>query len=382
MKLHTSKFLQSGMMAVLLCWASAHAKADVLAQVVAKINFYTQTSSAPPVDPVQWEIYLAIDSQIPGGILAAQTVHPGPSSPTVLVPDSFGARYAKLFTSEAAREQAFPPGSYNFQVTGGSQNGYSANVAVPASLFAPSVPYFVGSTFDALKVVDPSLDFVGSINTFGLVPGATTARTLVTVFANGSLVWFQIQEPPAATFLIPANTLSPNRDYLIEIVFLSQNEVPPSAGLGASRSLFELKTKAPLRTVPYVNKPGCATNPCVLTPLSPSIKVGNQFQLGLTSSGPDTTVALLYLGTDGTNSAGCGPVAFGQGEILLALSPFPSFLLVEPVVQGNAAFFLDVPLNPGLVGLEVGFQSVAITPLAPPGNEFRMSNSIVTSVGP
>ncbi len=125
--------------------------------------------------------------------------------------------------------------------------------------------------------------------------------------------------------------------------------------------------------------PGCFGNPAVLTSLSSERSIGTTLQVSLSSSLLATGLGLLFLGLDGTDGAGCGFLAPGLGELLLALAPPPKQVGSSPLSAGAAGFDLPVPADPTLVGITVALQGAAVG-LFDPGIPIELSNALSVTV--
>jgi trimeric autotransporter adhesin len=124
--------------------------------------------------------------------------------------------------------------------------------------------------------------------------------------------------------------------------------------------------------------PGCYGNPATLSALSPAPIVGQPFSLELGTASAVQGIALLVLGADGTDAAGCGLFAPGLGEVLVALSPPPLPIAQQAIVGGIARFDLTVPADPTLVGITLLLQAGAVDLSAVPSIE--LSNGLHATV--
>jgi hypothetical protein len=125
--------------------------------------------------------------------------------------------------------------------------------------------------------------------------------------------------------------------------------------------------------------PGCFGNPAALDPLSDAAALGGTLEVSLAASGFASGLGLLYLGFPGIDAAGCGLLAPGLGELLLAVAPLPLLVGSGGLAAGAVAFALPVPGDPGLVGLDVALQGAAVGNSAP-GLPLELSNALRVTI--
>jgi len=124
--------------------------------------------------------------------------------------------------------------------------------------------------------------------------------------------------------------------------------------------------------------PGCFGNPAALTSSS-APALGSTFDVSVASDNLATGLGLLFLGSDGADAAGCGFLAPGLGELLLALAPLPHQIGSGALSAGSVAFALPVPDDAALVGAKVAFQG-AIVGLFDPGLPIELSNALLVTI--
>jgi uncharacterized delta-60 repeat protein len=127
--------------------------------------------------------------------------------------------------------------------------------------------------------------------------------------------------------------------------------------------------------------PGCSGNPAALMGLAADAPIGGTFSVSLSSPDLATGLGVLFLGADGTDASGCGIVAPGIGELLLALAPMPHQVGSGSLSGGALGFALPVPDQPALVGAQVGLQG-AVVGLSDPGLPIELSHALVVTIGP
>ena len=131
--------------------------------------------------------------------------------------------------------------------------------------------------------------------------------------------------------------------------------------------------------IAFESLPGCFGNPAALTSLSSKASTGGTFAVSLSASAFATGLGALFLGADGADAAGCGLLAPGVGELLLALAPVPPQVGSGSLSAGAIEFDLPVPDEPALVGVEVAFQGVAVG-LSAPGLPLKLSNALLVTI--
>ena len=125
--------------------------------------------------------------------------------------------------------------------------------------------------------------------------------------------------------------------------------------------------------------PGCFANPAALAALSSKAVLGVTFDLSLSSSQIATGLAVLHLGFDGTDAAGCGLFAPGLGELLLSLAPAPPQVGLGSLSSGSIAFAVPVPPQTALLGMQVALQG-AVAGVSDPGLPVELSNALLVTI--
>jgi hypothetical protein len=125
--------------------------------------------------------------------------------------------------------------------------------------------------------------------------------------------------------------------------------------------------------------PGCFGNPAALATPTSERSIGGTLEVALVTDQIATGLGVVFLGFDGTDAAGCGQLAPGLGELLLALAPPPLLAGSGNLSAGAAAFALPIPADPLLVGLEVALQGAALG-VFNPGVPLELSNALSVTI--
>lgn len=127
--------------------------------------------------------------------------------------------------------------------------------------------------------------------------------------------------------------------------------------------------------------PGCFANPVALTGGAVGPQVGQAFDIASSSPLGGSGLALFFLGTDGTDLAGCGLLLPGFGEVLLDLVPAPFNLGTVAMAGGQAALSIPLPTQPALAGQTLAMQAASVT-TSLPGPPIELSNLLTAIVAP
>ncbi|TAJ16773.1 MAG: hypothetical protein EPO68_10505 [Planctomycetota bacterium] len=125
---------------------------------------------------------------------------------------------------------------------------------------------------------------------------------------------------------------------------------------------------------------GCFGNTAELASPTAALQIGQNATLKLTAGLYPTGLGLYFLGIDGT-VGGCGLQLPGIGEVLLALSPFPSSLGSAGTVAGQGTLVVAVPNSPSAVGITVAFQTANVD-LVGAGNPVELSTGLTATIAP
>lgn len=154
--------------------------------------------------------------------------YPGPASPLTLTQGAgpiLSGGNSNSFSTLAAMDAAYPGGTYNYAISGGSLGADSASLTLSDSHeFPNSIPTFSNFT-NITTGVNPSADFAFQWNPFLTNPSASysavflnivDATTFATVANSGAL-------PSGTTsFNVSALTLAPNHSYNADLFFSSR----------------------------------------------------------------------------------------------------------------------------------------------------------------
>jgi hypothetical protein len=106
--------------------------------------------------------------------------------------------------------------------------------------------------------------------------------------------------------------------------------------------------------------PGCALNPALLWAVSSTATLGQAFEVRVDGALASSGIGVLFHGVTGVDAGGCGVVAPGIGELLLAAAPAPAFFQQLPLYLGVALFKIALPADPALAGLKQTLQGAAV----------------------
>jgi hypothetical protein len=230
-------------------------RADVVSYRVVKQVGYRQTSNAQTTDPVTWvfaaQLVTDTDNEVQSASLSFNRPPPQSVPLTQQTPTAYGYN-SSVFTTEADLDADYPTTTYTFtaDLGGGPETG---DVFLPDGLYSSDIPFFTGDTYDRLQSYDPSLAFDGTMNSFTLTPGTNVGATTVTVDEVGIGRRFTVFLDPSDTaFQIPASTLEPSKDYVINL-FHGNAVNTDNAGFGGnalSSAGFTRVTGMTFSTVP------------------------------------------------------------------------------------------------------------------------------------
>jgi hypothetical protein len=128
------------------------------------------------------------------------------------------------------------------------------------------------------------------------------------------------------------------------------------------------------------SQPGCAGNLATLEALASGAPLGAQLSLRVTGFAATNGSAQVYFGRSGLDAGGCGLVAPGIGELLLALAPEPTLAAAGALAGGVCYVNPPVPALPALSGITGHLQAFAIDlSLASP---IEPTNALAVLLGP
>jgi hypothetical protein len=185
--------------------------------------------------------------QSPSDFTEATVAYPGAGSPETLLYNpvltssgAYAVQSLHQFSNLAALNAAYPFGTYTFtannSVTSATQ---TASMNYNANNFPREIPALSPSSYQALQGMNPGASFDFDFNSFA--GGGTISSTSLAIF-DTSQNMFIYSSPnlsdSTTSFVLPANTLSPGKDYRYEIFFFNQD-----VGVSAP-SLFNAVTSA------------------------------------------------------------------------------------------------------------------------------------------
>jgi len=232
------------------------ASADVGLYGGSRTVSYTQTSAAAPSSPDYWLFVALAYSTLSNEILSADVLFNHP--PAVQLPlfqatSQTWLHYSSLYATEAELLSDYPETTYTIQADRGF-GVESGDLALPAVGYCEEIPAFTSDTFDRLQFLDPSVDFVGTINGFTPFAGTNVAVTYVVVTQNGSgAVWQAELQQSDTEFTIPGGTLAGGTGSRISIQYLNSTLTPGAGFAGSADSSVEYSrgTNAAFVTIPH-----------------------------------------------------------------------------------------------------------------------------------
>lgn len=213
---------------------------------------FDQTSDTAPLVP--WFYFFSIGATFStaGDYSSASASYPGLGSPQTLAlvgPTKFDFG-SPSFDSPSGMQDAYPFGTYTVMAVG-NQASSTSSVSYQANYFTSNIPFV--TNYSSLNGFNPANDFTVHYNLFTPDAHVTTGFTFLTIWnANTHQVAFQddFQSSTSTTALIPANTLSPNTNYIFELDFSDRLFV------GSSTQGFDMRTDGSFMTGPNdVNRP-------------------------------------------------------------------------------------------------------------------------------
>ena len=201
---------------------------------------YTQSTQSPPTTPDLYYFATRVISDTPSDLSGAKLSVPPASVLYTLFPVAPGSFLAvRNYAGEAAMDAAFPAGTYNFSISGGTLGNASDSIQRVGPLFFSSeIPAFDGATMDRFAAFpadqDVSVDFGG----FSPPAGTNVGTIFLTVFdSNNAVVFNTFDNASAMSFTIPAGTLQPAASYRATLYYSARIETA-NAGFGSATSII------------------------------------------------------------------------------------------------------------------------------------------------
>ena len=218
------------------------------------LQFYTQTSSAPPASPdsYQFNARIFVSSSISGAtssLTAPSTVNYGlGTSGTVF-------QQSESFPSDAAMDAVYGPGAYNFSLQSNNLSVTSTQTGTltnPASFYSVSTPYF--TNFASMQSLNASQNFALNWNAFATNPSAALSQTFLVIYDHTQSLFVVDQFFPDAvtsTYNLIAGTLIAGHSYTASIYFSSRTAYPGAWSEGANGLVaFDRATSASFTAIP------------------------------------------------------------------------------------------------------------------------------------
>ena len=204
-----------------------------------KEAYYSQTGPNA-VDLNFW----AMDANIQASADYATSVDFTPPAPGLALSDVVVDGFWEVFIdfpTRSALDDAYPDGTYSYEISGGTGGTQSATLAMPVDFFPVDVPQFSANTFNTIGLADPGATFNVDWNSFTADDRGLNARVRFGLYdqTSGDFPIFAGNLPATTrSYEIPANTLIPGHDYELLLIF-SNAILTSSAGFGTANSLVD-----------------------------------------------------------------------------------------------------------------------------------------------
>ncbi len=189
---------------------------------------FQQTTANPaftPADASFWFFTARVFQSAAGDVGSASVTDPGPGSPLNLAPNGNVFAGGGTFGSLADLDAAFPGGTYDYSITGGTLGSDTGSLTLPAThLYVQSVPAF--ANFNSIQTaVDPAQPFTFQWNSLVANPAADQSLVFFSVYDATSFATVVDSGGLAAattSFQIPAASLLPDHQYTADVFFSSR----------------------------------------------------------------------------------------------------------------------------------------------------------------
>ncbi len=207
-----------------------------------RIRFHSQTDATQPLAPYDFRFVTRIFLDTPLTTATSRVFLPG--SALGLSMGTSGALFSLIqdFPTQAALDQAFPPGQYNYTLDSAqltpatSESGQAVEPATPPPF--TNVPYF--TNFAAIQYFDPTKPFDFTWNPIVAPPSPLFPELffrLRDVATDAIILDTYIPDHTATSYTVPANTLRAGRRYVATIYFNIQNQ---TTGAGFATAFLQL----------------------------------------------------------------------------------------------------------------------------------------------
>lgn len=209
--------------------ATLHAQ-DIQVFYIDKGQFHQQTSSAGPGGAVGFFFDASVDKS-PSGTVTAASVERPDKTVDMLELDGGFLDFEVDFASKALLDLSYPnEGTYEMSITGATDGTQTINLSFGDLDNYPPAPHVLN--YDALQMVDPSQPLVISWN--GWTGGTGNDLIQVEIYQNDNEIYnspgpgeMNSLDGTATSVTIPANTLSANSTYTVEVVFAKPVDLQP-----------------------------------------------------------------------------------------------------------------------------------------------------------
>ena len=189
--------------------------------ILQKSAEYDQSSTATPTpDPEEpFQLYVNFNPAITGSLYLTSTATPpsASSGKIALGLGSDGLVYIQDFASSSLLDSAFGNGTYNVAIQTSAPSTISGQMSFGAEDY-PIIPQITNTTWSGNNLqVDPTQDFTLTWNSFNVSDHGTVFLQI----NNTSIGQAFNADGTQTSFVIPANTLQPNKLYQATLNFLS-----------------------------------------------------------------------------------------------------------------------------------------------------------------
>lgn len=232
------------------------ARASILDYDIFKVVAYSQTTNSQPSTPIGYFGTVGVISNNTTDFTAGQVTSASPLSPmTLSLSGGTGTYQSSLLASMASLNTDFPDGTiYTYQISGGTLGTETATLSTPASdEYSATVPYFTNGGFTSLQGVDASSAINLTWNAYATPAGVNTPLTFIgiTQVSDGASVFGVSGSNTFTSTMVAANTLLPDTEYDLDIVYSARNTTA-NAGFSTASAFtaYDVRTDLVFTTAP------------------------------------------------------------------------------------------------------------------------------------
>jgi hypothetical protein len=242
-------YVMATAMGVLSFFSVSAVRADEpLSYQISRSGFFTQSSTAAPVTADYYEWLVDVD-QSPSAFDSGHIDYPVSQSVNLNVSSTFmsaGATEGSL----SSLNSDYPTGDYTLTVHDSTNTNPDETVTASYAQDAyTNIPSVTGATYSALSGLDSSQPFTVNFSPLSVNGAAASfsGSILLAVYdASNNYVVDTFPGSSATSYLIPANTLSPNTSYTLFLNF--SDGIYDSSAHGGVIQSFQLGTSVPFTT--------------------------------------------------------------------------------------------------------------------------------------